>query len=685
MATTMDDTAPVKRPRGETFSGASLKVLKYYKLCPEDRRSISDTTTIDDNVYCSDGDDDNQSDIDDNDRSDIRDIHSPLRHELKHGKAAVTPASPHSLLTAFQQFKLSLQKRLPVLNRRSSLTAPPIEEPVPAEEELVIAISGRSSREEDACEEKLRALQHESLTEELQALQRHHELQMMTFPFYFSPAEETLLREVAHQESLGYQKGEKFHVVYKVKRAPPPQGGVTCVSSLLTQLMTGKMKQPRRESKAMSLPSRDSCKPRVCPSIVVVPTAPSCLNLEEFATMGHSDFLTRCRLERMDSASNHRKNMLWDIAQSNHVGPFHPTHATDRAVTLPGIYSVQASRDDGQPVALFKPAEEETFVREGLQVGEGAVREEAAYLLDAIAGGYSRVPPTTVATLHLRLTTKNKEEEDQGKNKDPEKGEKDQVSSSRGKSGAIQRFMACAVGGLDEFAMPRDAVEADAFIPCSALHSIGLLDLRLFNTDRHVGNLLVLGHSKPHGLVPIDHGCILPSWFHLSEGRFDWSVFPQAAVPFSPDCLEYIAHLNSRRDATILRQLGIREECIVTMEICTAFLIKGAAAGKTLRWMATFMQRDGCLESPCDLELVIHQACAQVGIPLSFVPNTFGEVTGQLVLGVLSRRPPRRFFTVLETLFDALLCENNSTSTSTSNSRVDNVQPSIPTVAAVLT
>jgi len=94
--------------------------------------------------------------------------------------------------------------------------------------------------------------------------------------------------------------------------------------------------------------------------------------------------------------------MLWDIAQSNHVGPFHPTHASDQSATLPGIYSVK-SRSGTTPVALFKPSEEETFVRDGLHVGEGTIREEAAYLLDAIAGGYSRVPPTTVATLHLRL------------------------------------------------------------------------------------------------------------------------------------------------------------------------------------------------------------------------------------------------------------------------------------------
>lgn len=99
---------------------------------------------------------------------------------------------------------------------------------------------------------------------------------------------------------------------------------------------------------------------------------------------------------------------------------------------------------------------------------------------------------------------------------------------------------------------------------------IGILDLRLFNTDRHAGNMLV---RRPRGssaaaagpggaaeamldrgqyeLVPIDHGFALPE--ALEPPYFEWQHWPQAMLPFGREELEYIARLDATADIAMLR------------------------------------------------------------------------------------------------------------------------------------
>lgn len=73
------------------------------------------------------------------------------------------------------------------------------------------------------------------------------------------------------------------------------------------------------------------------------------------------------------------------------------------------------------------------------------------------------------------------------------------------------------------------------------VHRIGILDLRLFNTDRHSGNilvgptpsasatdmrsLLVDSRASAYRLVPIDHGFCLPE--ALEPPYFEWLHWPQ--------------------------------------------------------------------------------------------------------------------------------------------------------------
>lgn len=165
-------------------------------------------------------------------------------------------------------------------------------------------------------------------------------------------------------------------------------------------------------------------------------------------------------------------------------------------------------------VSVFKPIDEEPMamnnprglplsldgegLKKGIRVGEGALREVAAYLLDHPRSGhcsldnkkkgFAGVPPTVmVKCLHRGFNH-------------PEGFE---YSSKNVKLGSLQMFM--ENNGSCEDMGPR------AF-PVEEVHKISVLDIRLANTDRHAGNILVHrdGEAGRIMLIPIDHGYCLP-------------------------------------------------------------------------------------------------------------------------------------------------------------------------------
>ncbi|KAG1704129.1 hypothetical protein DVH05_006140 [Phytophthora capsici] len=437
-------------------------------------------------------------------------------------------------------------------------------------------------------ETPLSIVKRTSLFQELREFCINGDAQITIFPDYFSQEEKLLVQAVAKEMHLGCQVGEKNVAVFKLRST-------------------------HHRLQRSSPPLSDSAGNNNDEDVYV--------DVHGLAQHGKDGFIAKLRLNRLSSGSGVRRNMLWDVAELS---------STAECMADPmnegegGVYAVQ-SRSSGQKLALFKPAEEEKFVREGLIAGEGAVREEAAYVLDSRSNGFSGVPPTAVARLRLS-------------------------NVGRVKQGAVQRFMSSSIGSMESFGMPFDLKKACEFVPVEQVHRIALLDVRVFNTDRHPGNILLIGDKKPYTMVPIDHGCILPSWFHLSEARFDWIEYPQTREAFSPTALQYIESLNADRDAKILRALGIREECVTTLKICTLFLKLAAERGKTLYWMGNFMARDGCFQNPSRLELAIQSACERAGIPYMFKPNEFDEQRGIIEMGVLSRRPPNEFFLALENL-----------------------------------
>lgn len=181
-----------------------------------------------------------------------------------------------------------------------------------------------------------------------------------------------------------------------------------------------------------------------------------------------------------------------------------------------GAYFMQDSSGQNY-ISVFKPVDEEPMavnnprglplsldgegLKKGTRVGEGAIREVAAYILDQPRGtlhsfyngeGFAGVPPTVmVKCLHKGF---NHPEGYSNAHKNV-------------KIGSLQMFMN-NVGSCEDMG-PR------AF-PVDEVHKISVLDIRLANTDRHAGNILVnKDHEDGHiRLIPIDHGYCLPD--HVS-------------------------------------------------------------------------------------------------------------------------------------------------------------------------
>ncbi|KAJ6868074.1 phosphatidylinositol 4-kinase gamma 3-like [Populus alba x Populus x berolinensis] len=260
-----------------------------------------------------------------------------------------------------------------------------------------------------------------------------------------------------------------------------------------------------------------------------------------------------------------------------------------------GAYFMQDS--SGQKyVSIFKPIDEEPMavnnpqglplsidgegLKKGTRVGEGALREVAAYILDhpksgprPFSGeerGFAGVPPTAmVKCLHRGFNHPDGYEFD----------------SKNIKIGSLQMFMenngSCEDRGPSSF-------------PVAEVHKISVLDIRLANADRHAGNILVSKDSE-HGqivLIPIDHGYCFPTNFE--DCTFDWLYWPQAQQPYSHDTVEYIKALDAEQDIALLRFHGwdMPPECARTLCISTMLLKKGAERGLTPFAIGSIMCRE---------------------------------------------------------------------------------------------
>ncbi|CAK9095391.1 Phosphatidylinositol 4-kinase gamma 6 (AtPI4Kgamma6) (PI-4Kgamma6) (PI4K gamma 6) [Durusdinium trenchii] len=283
-----------------------------------------------------------------------------------------------------------------------------------------------------------------------------------------------------------------------------------------------------------------------------------------------------------------------------------------------GLRRKQASR-----LAVFKPEDEETGAelaaglgdrnpeRAGLVIGGGAKRERASYLLDKNTARFSGVPETALVMSKFPLA-KQQQDKDHRRKTGQTPGEQDHEGDAaeeaeseaaatstvaaaaaaaaarvRTKRGSLQRF--CESDGNAE-----DRPDLVRLAPARQVHKIGILDLRIFNTDRHSGNILCKKEGDISKLIPIDHGLSLPDWHFLAEAYFDWQHWAQAQTPFDGETLRVITALDRAKDAETLRSLSFTESCIATNQICTIALQVSARNGLVLEDLGKMFQRPFC-------------------------------------------------------------------------------------------
>ncbi|XP_010261269.1 PREDICTED: phosphatidylinositol 4-kinase gamma 7-like [Nelumbo nucifera] len=265
----------------------------------------------------------------------------------------------------------------------------------------------------------------------------------------------------------------------------------------------------------------------------------------------------------------------------------------------------------GESVAIVKPTDEEPFapnnpkgfvgkalgqpgLKRSVRVGETGFREVAAYLLDY--DHFANVPPTALVKITHSIFNVN----------DGVNGSKTHDRKQVSKIASFQQFI------------PHDFDASDhgtSSFPVAAVHRIGILDIRILNTDRHAGNLLVrkldgIGSFGQVELIPIDHGLCLPE--SLEDPYFEWIHWPQASIPFTEDELEYIKMLDPFKDSEMLRMElpMIREACLRVLILCTIFLKEAAAFGLCLAEIGEMMSREfrSRDEEPSELEVVCIEA-----------------------------------------------------------------------------
>ncbi|MCE0480957.1 Phosphatidylinositol 4-kinase gamma 4 [Datura stramonium] len=280
-------------------------------------------------------------------------------------------------------------------------------------------------------------------------------------------------------------------------------------------------------------------------------------------------------------------------------------------------------------IAVFKPIDEEPMavnnpqglplsvsgegLKKGTRVGEGGLRECAAYILDhpksgrrSLSGeikGFAGVPPTAfVRCLHKGFN------------------HPDGVTV---KLGSLQKFMenngSCEDLGPSAF-------------PVEEVHKIAVLDMRLANADRHAGNILMSkGEDGQVVLIPVDHGYCLPNSFE--DVTFDWLYWPQARQPFSSETIEYIKSLDTEEDIGLLKFYGwdIPLESARTLRISTMLLKKGAERDLTPFTIGSIMCRE-TLNKESVIEEILQEALD------SMLPGSSEDSFVESVSHVMDRR-----------------------------------------------
>lgn len=216
---------------------------------------------------------------------------------------------------------------------------------------------------------------------------------------------------------------------------------------------------------------------------------------------------------------------------------------------------------EGRMIAVFKPRDEEPAALNNpkdavaqsslpgdIPTGQGCLREYAAFLLDC--GGVAGVPQTGLVEIFPADV----------EIKGPSSPSREVISQTK-------------YGSLQEYVPHTCCSEDIGFgkFPVSQVQRIAALDIRLLNTDRHGGNILVADDGETVNLIPIDHAMCLPE--SLPEQMwFEWLNWPQSKSTLSEELKSYVKTLDADNDCASLRELGIGPKGRKSLRIGTALL-----------------------------------------------------------------------------------------------------------------
>lgn len=288
--------------------------------------------------------------------------------------------------------------------------------------------------------------------------------------------------------------------------------------------------------------------------------------------------LEKGNLPIMSSEGSGGAYFMQDALGHNYIAVFKPTDEEPRAENNPR----------GLPLSMDGEG-----LKRGTRVGQGAIREVAAYILDhPVSGsrlsdeaGFAGVPPTVMVRCF---------------NNGFHHPENHGYVVKKSKIGSLQMFV--KNNGSCEDMGPR-------MFPVEEVHKISVLDIRLANADRHAGNILVCKDEEEGRflLVPIDHGYCLPENFE--DCTFEWLYWPQARQHFSDATINYIKSLDAEEDIALLKFHGweLSPECSCTLRISTMLLKKGVERGLTPYDIGSIMCRE-TVNKESKIEEIIREA-----------------------------------------------------------------------------
>jgi len=263
-----------------------------------------------------------------------------------------------------------------------------------------------------------------------------------------------------------------------------------------------------------------------------------------------SDFSSQCPFQESAAEMDLAMHFAGDIQNSDVASKIRPaTNCTNEVFLCSKKWVFKPQPPLGNGLGPGKSS------REGISPRREYLREIAAFHLDRLNGSFAGVPTTVGVSVPPSTTALLR------------------TLCAGSASPYVNTTQADNIDGSVQAWIEHRCCSEDmgpSRFSTADVHRIGLLDIRLFNTDRHAGNLLVTSNDR---LVPIDHGLCLPDiWCGLGQAEFAWLFWKQAKQPFSKSTMQWVANLNTQRDAQVLRSLGFPDPCILTLCFCTEVL-----------------------------------------------------------------------------------------------------------------